>query len=917
MNKVLSLILSILLVVCVIFCLIDPVVSSHTPFILFAYLYYYAAFSVLVIGGYTVFRSSQELGNIRARDLFLLLVGVTGIPFWYGISVSTQSSGPFNLAILAAIAEISIYGGIVGAIIGLRIALLRMKAGVKDIFNVAVVLVMILVVIISSALIVFGGIQARAQFARSSSGGVFIRDLFGLGIVPLSFAETLNGLAPAVSYKTGEQGCGEEDAYAPSPIISLGGEEKWLVKEGDWVGVWVQRRYSRVFDAYWYLYKGKEGRIIQRTHDEVSFESAPSGYEVIFSRQGKTGRYHGVLSCDRKRVVLGKADWLSDGVGWSGQRFKSYDKEYADLEKTVDLNVGLGIEMRRNNDIADQASWNSFHSGRGYLHSGTDDWHWTATIKLPFSAVITGITVLHNSSFPAEGWTTEKKITDRKLFPLVVFYKGRQLNTDYGQNLGQYDPGVYVFELFAQKEVCCFQGAAIQVTLSDGRQLTCHIPNDSSCANWISALELDQWALASKELSDNISAGHIQPSLDGTIVGLKYDEASRFDLAGPWGQFRPGKGLFGARGEASDFHWVLTLNLPATKKIDRMTIIDSYKYYGWATSYADTFPRTPYPLVVFYQGKQINTAYHQLLGEYRQGVHTFDLYGQRERPYESFSGGKILVGFDDGSTAVAVAFPVASGVSLDAGQARVMPGLGINTDQDSDKWSLTLEIDLKDANVTNIIVYDPTIYDFWTAQWVDSFGMFQQSLEVSENGNPVKKAGSYYILDGFSSGKHVFELCGRSENRDKLARFKVLVFFNSGEVLEAVWQDSPNVEVRAEVERAISSGDSEVSYSVSNSAAPANVTAMALPGMSIIITWEDRTVGEDGFKILGSTSAEGDFLDYGYYPANSTSAVLNSLEHPAGIKELTRYYFKVLAFRSTAPNYSYESSIASVMTLQE
>ena len=74
--------------------------------------------------------------------------------------------------------------------------------------------------------------------------------------------------------------------------------------------------------------------------------------------------------------------------------------------------------------------------------------------------------MVHNE--PGKGWSTSSEpLFNKTFYPLVVFYRGEQLNTDYDQPLGAYPPGAYTFELFGQKESIPFLGATLWITFTD------------------------------------------------------------------------------------------------------------------------------------------------------------------------------------------------------------------------------------------------------------------------------------------------------------------------------------------------------------------------------------------------------------------------------------------------------------------
>ncbi len=149
-----------------------------------------------------------------------------------------------------------------------------------------------------------------------------------------------------------------------------------------------------------------------------------------------------------------------------------------------------------------------------------------------------------------------------------------------------------------------------------------------------------------------ITAPTVTQQSAGTSVSasLRYAQENK---AGLWSWFRPGPGNINEN--VNDWNWEMTLNLPGKKTISRITLIHNAPGEVWSTGYSrylkdgtDLYKgreEHPYPLVVFRDGTQINTAYDQTI-EAEFGD-TFKLYGQPEE--EVFAGGKIVVEFSDGT----------------------------------------------------------------------------------------------------------------------------------------------------------------------------------------------------------------------------------------------------------------------------
>lgn len=126
------------------------------------------------------------------------------------------------------------------------------------------------------------------------------------------------------------------------------------------------------------------------------------------------------------------------------------------------------------------------------------------------------------------------------------------------------------------------------------------------------------------------------------------------DRAGVWFDFGPGVGNINK--SPADWNWTATLTLPWPKTLESITMQHDLHGEAWSTSYSRYLPNGddiygynehPYPLVVDYNGSQIDTSYDQALPTLPAGQSTLKLYGQRE--YSSFLGGTITVAFTDGT----------------------------------------------------------------------------------------------------------------------------------------------------------------------------------------------------------------------------------------------------------------------------
>lgn len=140
-------------------------------------------------------------------------------------------------------------------------------------------------------------------------------------------------------------------------------------------------------------------------------------------------------------------------------------------------------------------------------------------------------------------------------------------------------------------------------------------------------------------------------------------ENSLEDKAGPWYQFTSGIG----NGNKSGNDWKWSVNIGSSEKtVKRITVMHNIHGEIWSTGFsrylADGtdlygYKENPYPLVVYYNGKQMNTSYDQSLSIpdhnlKTKGGYELKLYGQIENG--TFTGGKLIVEFTDGTSLISI-----------------------------------------------------------------------------------------------------------------------------------------------------------------------------------------------------------------------------------------------------------------------
>ena len=133
------------------------------------------------------------------------------------------------------------------------------------------------------------------------------------------------------------------------------------------------------------------------------------------------------------------------------------------------------------------------------------------------------------------------------------------------------------------------------------------------------------------------------PTLSATLSSVYEDKAAK------WNGFGPG---VNSSGKANDFVWNATLTLSSSKTIKSINLTHNTGGEYWSTDNANA-----YPLVIYHNGNQLNTAYGQTLGTYGAVANNLMIYGQFENP--TFSGGTLTITFTD-ATSLTTTIPASS-----------------------------------------------------------------------------------------------------------------------------------------------------------------------------------------------------------------------------------------------------------------
>jgi hypothetical protein len=174
-------------------------------------------------------------------------------------------------------------------------------------------------------------------------------------------------------------------------------------------------------------------------------------------------------------------------------------------------------------------------------------------------------------------------------------------------------------------------------------------------------------------------------------LDVELDPMSQEDQVGVWGEFNAGPG--NANRNPIDFAWKVKLKLSSPKTISSITLIHNAPGDVWSTSKAPVGGKLPYPLGVVHDGERLNTYYDQSLGAYQSGTETFLLFGQRET--EIFEGGKLIVTFTDGTSALAtITTPRSKVLGATTVSAAATPSFTVVSPNGGEVWRIGTQRDV-------------------------------------------------------------------------------------------------------------------------------------------------------------------------------------------------------------------------------
>lgn len=130
---------------------------------------------------------------------------------------------------------------------------------------------------------------------------------------------------------------------------------------------------------------------------------------------------------------------------------------------------------------------------------------------------------------------------------------------------------------------------------------------------------------------------------EGAMSALVYDSGE--DRAGTWGRFYSGSGFaYESQPGSNDIDWLWKVNVRVSesKAIKSITVYHEGSNQVWSTSDYSNFP-----IVVFYEGRQYNHKYNDVLPRLDNGLNTLKLYGQKDNKNQP--GTNIRIEFTDGT----------------------------------------------------------------------------------------------------------------------------------------------------------------------------------------------------------------------------------------------------------------------------
>gem|GEM_PF-4896624 len=368
----------------------------------------------------------------------------------------------------------------------------------------------------------------------------------------------------------------------------------------------------------------------------------------------------------------------------------------SDLKQLIELFISIGIISP---DKADQAR-NAVSNSLGQSSSGTfcHTFKYYLTVGTADPNEVTALTVVLSK----EGFLDGKSdIFDEDVAAAVVQFQGKygirqtgtvgpltraKLNSLYGcnkftpsqpstPNLPQ-TPAISnspAIGLVSEQVKCVFDGSQSEQrchTAADGGSIYNGIgcSGVGTCVTGVKGYKGDSitWksscgGYAYTTMGGNNAYAKFSCTQTGTSSSVSaYLAGANDDKVGLWNNFGPGVG--NGNKNTADWNWAMNINLPTQKTVSRITVRHNTRGEIWSTGYSrylkdgtDLYGREehPYPLVVTRDGNQINNGYDQtiLTGT---GSYFLKLYGQPES--SSFTGGKIIVEFSDG-TSVTEAIP--------------------------------------------------------------------------------------------------------------------------------------------------------------------------------------------------------------------------------------------------------------------
>ncbi len=198
------------------------------------------------------------------------------------------------------------------------------------------------------------------------------------------------------------------------------------------------------------------------------------------------------------------------------------------------------------------------------------DWHWVLKLKLDQAQEIKSIIMLH--AVNGEAWSTSSDyFYDKSLYSLGVFLKGKQLNSNYDQSLGNYEKGLHTFDLFGERGGE-FMGSKAMITLGNGNVIDVLIRSSNLKDEIADQIYSDIWKSRIPLEARRNKAYFTEADFPTCSEEAVFNPGKIWnEMEGPW------QGVWTRRGDTNifDAHWISY----AGEVSDEMELVSVDKYY--------------------------------------------------------------------------------------------------------------------------------------------------------------------------------------------------------------------------------------------------------------------------------------------------------------------------------------------------